>query len=234
MRVLTSQINCSKRFFVSIINSISPSLLTTCTEWIRVIKSKACRTPSCSSDEFELLISGFARWLFWARVIQPVWAKAAGGGRPRAPLLWGELHQCDVMLCTAMPACWWLISCWCYLVFTFIPVKDTDELPGLANGGAAVQRSAKLDPKPVQTNAQPKLPKNLVREAVLETHTLQLDARYSDQQFWVQVLMVKTKWAKPQSRQLQMCGFWQLWAGNIAFSHQLISLGVSRRRVNLG
>lgn len=46
------------------------------------------------------------------------------------------------------------------------PVQDTDELPGLPNGGAAVQRCAKLDPNPAQTNAQPKLPKNLVREVV--------------------------------------------------------------------
>lgn len=44
------------------------------------------------------------------------------------------------------------------------PIQDTDELPGLANGGAAVQRCAKLDPNSAQTNAQPKLPKNLVRE----------------------------------------------------------------------
>lgn len=39
-------------------------------------------------------------------------------------------------------------------------------MPGLANGGPAVQRSTKQDPNPAQANTQPKLPKTLVREAV--------------------------------------------------------------------
>lgn len=61
----------------------------------------------------------------------------------------------------------------CCLVLTFMPpIQDTEELPGLANGGAAVQRCAKPDPNPAQTNAQPKIPKNLVREVVGKWSTI--------------------------------------------------------------